>query len=191
VLYLLTLAVFVAVPILLYTQPQPQTIYDLVNGGEVQFTTSGRYLLLPSQCLNVTWDVEGIHQVYFDDRGAVGQGTGNYCPNTANQPTPKLYVHFQNDLIQSYFLPVTVLLTQPGYLVTGFVLVLVGIFTFVSQPAPDRTNTGISRRAWLRGIGATVVVLLGGGGVAAVVQQTRDQAVIHEGWLLHESEVRQ
>ena len=173
----------------LYVVP-PANFTSRVNFGEVSLTVENPVLLHRWQCTPVNWSVEGIEKVYFDDQPGVGQQRVTYCPTTANNPEPLLYVDFQGEFIQTFSIPITVL-TETVWFWTGVILLVVlGIPTFLPVPQPT-VSMGmprlLSRRQFLLTGAAAVVVLLG---TAGIMRWRSQSTVMHDGWLLKSHEVK-
>lgn len=194
-LYLAAVIILIDVAVILGYRPHLTSIHNRVNGGTVAYTIERPYVLFPWECVPVRWYVDGIENVFFDDSPTVGESMTDYCPATANRPQPMLYVDFRGNFIQEYTLPLTVITQTTAFWLTAALMLLLGVLTFTPWPRllpkPDphivMTPHDLTRRRFLLlSIGGLSLLSLGALGWLVGEQRT----VIHDGWVIHSSEVK-
>ena len=82
---------------------QPVQIQDHTSTSSIQLTAARDRVLFPAQCVWVSWQLEGIREVYLNGHGKVGQGAEESC--TVGKP-PTFKVIFQDGREVDYPLPV-------------------------------------------------------------------------------------
>ncbi len=111
--------------------PQINTAFD---GATVKITADRAWTILPGQCVNIVWEMEGIQSLYVDGQGKIGWGEMAFCPalisaspqfevtsaNGEERPLSLDIHYFPMELIRSLllFVILTLLLIAPYYLVT-------------------------------------------------------------------------
>ena len=73
------LLMLLALAILTTPVPNIQTSFD---GATVDISADSAWVLLPGQCVNIKWALEGIQSLYVDDNGKVGYDEMAFCPAT-------------------------------------------------------------------------------------------------------------
>ncbi len=91
-------------------QARPLQVQDHTATRSVLLTASLDRVLFPAQCVWVTWQLEGIREVYLNGHGKVGQGAAESC--TVGTP-PTFRVVFQDGREVFYSLPVTQAYSTP------------------------------------------------------------------------------
>jgi diguanylate cyclase (GGDEF)-like protein len=89
--------------------------------AKLYFAVNNTRVVFPNQCLDVTWNVEGIKTVQVNGEGKIGTGTAKFCKTLNN---PVLRVELQDSSIKElpiqtqklYREPVTALLLISGVL---------------------------------------------------------------------------
>ena len=125
------------------------------GGASVEIAADRAWVLLPGDCVAITWELEGIHSLYIDGQGKIGWGEIAYCPSllstsplfevtSANgeERTLSLDLRFLPlELIRSLLLCaiLSLLLLAAYYLVT----------MRVGQPLPFDTRLGLALLALL------------------------------------------
>ncbi len=80
--------------------PAP-SIETTFGGASVEIAADRAWVLLPGQCVTITWDLEGIHSVYIDERGAIGWGEIIYCPE-ADGNSPIIDITAENGQLRAF-----------------------------------------------------------------------------------------
>ncbi len=101
-------------------QSQPLQIQDTSATSSVLITASRDRILFPAQCVFVTWQLEGIREVYLNGHGKIGQGAEESC--TVGKP-PTFRVIFQDGREVFYDLPVVQTYSTPLGLITLIVFI--------------------------------------------------------------------
>lgn len=190
--YGVALALGLIVFVLLGTWQAPASITNRVNGADLRFTVERQRLWFPWQCTWAAWDVEGIENIFFDDAPTVGQERKPFCPSSATNPQPLLYVDFVGNFIQTYSIPVTVLSTTPVFWGIVATYALLGLLIFLPRgKATSATPTppeATSRRQFLlmSGLGVALIV----GGALGVRVSAKPAKTIHDGWLVYTDEIK-
>lgn len=96
-------------------QAQPLQVQEQTATSSVSITASRDRILFPGQCVSVTWQLEGIREVYLNNHGKIGQGAEESC--TVGKP-PSFKVIFQDGSEHFYDLAVTLVYSTPLGLVT-------------------------------------------------------------------------
>ena len=92
----------------------PRTlISDHLNDAQVRFSTGINHLIGLNECIDLSWSVDHIREVYLDGKGVVGEGTQNWCANDDLHIAPTLKVNFVNEKTREYVLP------SLGWLITA------------------------------------------------------------------------
>ncbi len=58
------------------------SIETTFGGASVEIAADRSWVLLPGDCVTITWDLEGIHSLYVDGQGKIGWGEMAFCPST-------------------------------------------------------------------------------------------------------------
>lgn len=189
VAYVLVCIIFVIGVGIFTLRPTATSLHYYVNGGDVTFRVDRRVLFLPTQCVNASWNAEGIEKIFFDDDATTGHRAELHCPVASTYTDPTLYVDFQGNFIQTFTIPVIVI-TQSAqfWLMLGFLAVLAfpTVTGFAVPPLSQDAERPITRRAFVTGLASLAALTAVGGLVnrGTVGTTTRD------GWLLRETEVR-
>ncbi len=96
-------------------QAQPLQVQEQAETSSVLITASRDRILFPGQCVSVTWQLEGIREVYLNSHGKIGQDTEESC--TIGKP-PSFRVIFQDGREVFYDLAVIQQYSTPLGLVT-------------------------------------------------------------------------
>jgi hypothetical protein len=109
-------------------------VMDTRAGASVRFSAPADLVVFTSDCLEVSWQADGIREVYVNGQGVVGAGTQTLC--RFNAP-PVLTVVFVDGSAADYPLPVRIAVLHPVVWLLG-ALLLVGIprAGFRSAPLP-------------------------------------------------------
>ena len=116
------------------------------------------WTLLPGDCVQLAWQLEGIQSLYIEREGKIGWGEMSFCP-AINASSPRIEVRAQNGLYRRFHLEIKHLPDLLFYL-AGFVGVvgafpLAGYFLWayrLDRPTP---------LVWMS-IGALLLALVGG-----------------------------
>ena len=73
------LSINVALLVLLVSAPAPR-IDTTFGGASVEITADRSWTILPGQCANITWDLEGIQSLYINAEGKIGHDQMAFCP---------------------------------------------------------------------------------------------------------------
>ena len=71
------LLMLLALAILTTPVPNIQTSFD---GATVDISADSAWVLLPGQCVNIKWALEGIQSLYVDGNGKIGYDEMAFCP---------------------------------------------------------------------------------------------------------------
>jgi hypothetical protein len=129
----LALACF-AVIMIVHLQTPPLVLNDSRGGATVQVVADRNRLVVPGECLHLTWQAEGIQAIFLNDAPTVGSGDRELCA-PAN---PALRVVFQDGSEQQYPVAVErVYRTVPGalVLVAGVLLAAAAAWALVGPRA--------------------------------------------------------
>jgi hypothetical protein len=88
------------------------------------FASDRRWVMLPGQCVTLSWQVENIRALYVNGVGKAGSGSEPFCL-TRETTAATLTVHFQDGSVEDYVLPLTLLAFNP--LAWGVLLLFAGI----------------------------------------------------------------
>ena len=91
-LLIIALALLTALAIANTAPPNIETEF---GGATVKITSDRAWAILPAQCANISWQMQGILSVYIDGQGAIGWGELNYCP-ALNATSPQFEVTSEN-----------------------------------------------------------------------------------------------
>ncbi len=64
----------------IFGAPPPQ-IDTAFGGATVKITADRAWTILPGQCVNIVWEMEGIQSLYVDGRGKIGWDEMAFCPS--------------------------------------------------------------------------------------------------------------
>lgn len=104
---------------------EPIILTDERDGSTVLYEIEADRVLLPTDCVTVRWNVEGIWGVYLEDAGVVGQDSRQWCIiENGNKPT--LRVIFPEDVVEEYTGIITITTTRFEFL-GGVMLLVIGI----------------------------------------------------------------
>lgn len=189
--YLLVLLLFISGVLFIANRPSLATIDNRVNGGLVSFRIDRQYVLHPWSCVTASWTVDGIENVFFDDRPTIGEASEPFCPATSNFANPTLYVDFRGNFIQTYTIPVTVIVTTRPFLFGAVALLAIGLILALARSNPEAKTTpanGISRRSFLTlaGVASGFVLVVGG---VRQITRSRAKSTVYQGWVIREDEV--
>ncbi len=106
------------------------------GGATIEFSADRRTVFAPGDCVLVSWQVEGVREVYLDDEPVIGQGTARSCLQEQTRPT--LRVVLPDGAVQEYALPISYFIEQPSTLFLAFLgtALLVTALLIVMLPAP-------------------------------------------------------
>ncbi|MEO0564999.1 MAG: hypothetical protein AAF125_23030, partial [Chloroflexota bacterium] len=103
------MAIIVGLPlilVLLVTIPIPSQLREQVDEADIFIATSQRFVLLPSECVDVQWQMDNIQAIRFADGDTVGVGNRTIC---LDQYSPVFEVEFRSGNEQQFPLPITIL----------------------------------------------------------------------------------
>ena len=80
----------------------PISVTDTVGKADIYFSSNHEHVLLPSDCVMLEWDVEGIQSVYLVSQGVDGQGSSQWCLSEGKSPS--LHVNFTDNTSKQYIL---------------------------------------------------------------------------------------
>lgn len=89
---------------------EPRVLDETYGDAVLHFTADKSRVLFPGECLNITWQLEGIQAVSFNGRGRVGVDQQYYCMVGSNIP---FEVQFQDGSSQTYTLRIEQLYRSP------------------------------------------------------------------------------
>ncbi|MEZ4670524.1 MAG: GDSL-type esterase/lipase family protein [Anaerolineae bacterium] len=108
---LITLASIIALIFLIVLSSKPQSVTAQDGVSHISFSSDSGLVLLPSDCITVRWQVEGIREVYLNAAPQIGTGEQVVCVNAGTQPT--LTVILNDGTKRDYQLPITILFAHP------------------------------------------------------------------------------
>ncbi len=135
-------------------RPESLAIADSRDGQRVAFTAERARVLLPGQCVSVTWEAEGISAIYLDHEGIGGEGSASICPAGAYYPTFRVVAPDGSSHI--YTLPVSIVVYQVEFwilLIFGTACALSGVILY---------NAGRQRQGRAVLLARIVFALVGG-----------------------------
>ena len=95
-LALVASAFAVAVLLLLTIQNTPAPNINLEYGDtSIRFSADRSWTLYPGDCVNLSWEMEGIQSLYINDYGRIGRDEMTFCPGI-NATSPVIEVTAQN-----------------------------------------------------------------------------------------------
>lgn len=151
---------------LIATRDVPRTITDAREGASVVFESPTQRVLLPGECVTLSWQAEGIRRIFLNGNGVVGNQTFDFCQTGSVMPT--LEIEFQTGEEVDYVLPVYTLITSPltaSLLLLGVVLILTAIYRALS----NLIGTNLLDTKVGQGIRAALIPTLIGCGVAFIM----------------------
>lgn len=111
--WLLTIIPFAIVILLALAliAPGAASIHRSTGDTTVYFRAERRVVLSYGTCLDVSWQVEHVREVYINDTPVVGSGTQTVCIDEQTQPTIRIVT--PDDAEYEYTLDIDVLLARP------------------------------------------------------------------------------
>ncbi len=94
------LSILLALAILAMPAPGIQTGF---GGATVDIQADRAWVLLPRQCVTITWRLEGIKSLYIDGHGKVGADEMDFCP-TRDVTSPNFEITAANGEARTYIL---------------------------------------------------------------------------------------
>ncbi len=71
---------------------------DLAYGDTtIKMAADRAWTLFPGDCVNISWELEGIKSLYIEGEGKIGQGEMAFCPGI-NATSPLIEVTAQNSI---------------------------------------------------------------------------------------------
>ncbi|MCY4019307.1 MAG: hypothetical protein OXG39_07850 [Chloroflexi bacterium] len=102
VLLALNIVLLVLLALLILAMPAPG-IQTGFGGATVDIRADRAWVLFPRQCVNITWQLEGIKSLTIDGHGKVGADEMTFCPST-DVTSPNFEVTAANGEARTYFL---------------------------------------------------------------------------------------
>ena len=135
------LVLLLAAAIVRGAAPRISTVFE---GATVDLTADKAWSILPGDCIQMRWELEGIKSLYIDGEGKIGWGELTYCPAFGNS-SPAFRVTAQNGeestfRLETYFLPQEI----ANCLLFVFILSLFGVAVWyfwslkLDEPPPVR-----------------------------------------------------
>jgi hypothetical protein len=133
---LFAIIAFLALLPIIYLNSTPQFTEQKWTEGEttLYFAANNNRVLFPNQCLNVTWNVEGIKTIHINEQGKIGTGTAIIC-NTSRPLI--MQVELLDGSKKSLQIPVQKLYQDPLIallLLTGVVSLALSAYNFLGTP---------------------------------------------------------
>lgn len=102
--------------------PLPQRVQVEERDATILITTDRRWVVNANECLTLTWQVEGIVAIYFNDEGTTGNNSTRFCVNEPNTEV-SWRIQFKDGSEQTYTLTLTLLAYEPLLWAAVFVAV--------------------------------------------------------------------
>ena len=131
---LIVLLLLLAVALHRANPPEIDTEFE---GATIHLSADKAWSLIPGDCMEIRWQVEGIESIYVDGQGVIGSGEITYCPNLS-AASPEFEITAQNGAIRTFtlklhFLPTQLLISLLFVLDPRFCLCVAGFF-FLTLP---------------------------------------------------------
>ncbi len=91
----------------------PIAIQADAGQARIVFAADRRSVFLAGDCLTVRWQVTGIQTVAVNGQPTLGEGEQRVCITAAPETLPTLQVVFQDNSVQKYVLPISIVSRQP------------------------------------------------------------------------------
>jgi lysophospholipase L1-like esterase len=101
--------------------PMPTFLEATRGQATIRFSADHNLVFAAGSCVEASWTVEHIREVYLNGAGVVGSGEQELCLDRDTQPT--LRVVFQDGAVKTYQLNTVILLTQPAV----WILIVMGV----------------------------------------------------------------
>ena len=145
--------------LLLMVVGTPAPVINLEYGDTtIEISADRAWTLLPGDCVDILWQLEGIKSLYIEGYGRIGSGEMTFCPNI-NATSPLIEVTAQNGIYRLLALEIHHLPDMMFYLV-GFIGLVGSILLaayFLWAPDPNRPLPV----SWII-IGALLLIIAGG-----------------------------
>jgi len=166
--HVLALLIILSIGAVLVLVPGGREVSAQLNDSHIYLAVDRSMVFAPGNCVNVTWQVDGVREVYFDGQPTVGQSTAFTCLEA--ETTPALRVVLPDGSANEYTLPIQYFIHQPSALFLTVISLFVGI-SFVAtlllprlSPEPamhvEHARAGCVSRG-LMIVGASTLVLIG------------------------------
>ncbi len=167
---MLALLIILSIGAALVLVPGGREVNAQLNDSHIYLAVDRSMVFAPGNCVNVTWQVDGVREVYFDGQPTVGQRNTTVCLET--ETTPALRVVLPDGSANEYTLPIQFFIHQPSALFLTVISLFVGI-SFVATlvlprltPVAEASTRAEHGRAGCvsRGlmiVGASTLVLIG------------------------------
>ena len=145
--------------LLLMVVGTPAPVINLEYGDTtIEISADRAWTLLPGDCVDILWQLEGIKSLYIEGYGRIGSGEMTFCPNI-NATSSLIEVTAQNGIYRLLALEIHHLPDMMFYLV-GFIGLVGSILLaayFLWAPDPNRPLPV----SWII-IGALLLIIAGG-----------------------------
>ena len=136
---------------------QPPVIDQRIGDTTLHFSADRAWALLPGDCVNISWAVEGIESLHVEGRGEIGYGEKAFCPNI-NDKAARFAVRTPDGLYREYDLRIEYLPDLLLYL-AGFVGAIGSLGLIAYLLTANRMDRALNPR-WVA-ICLAALVLLG------------------------------
>ena len=135
----------------------PPKIDDIYGETSIRISADRAWTLFPGDCVNLSWELDGIKTLYIEREGKIGWGEMAYCPGISSSG-PRIEVTAQNGIYRKLSLRINHL---PDLLLyTAGLVVLLGPFPLAAYFIWARRADRPLPLGWIL-IGALCLAVLG------------------------------
>ena len=114
----------------------PSTLQTSAGTATIEIKADKSWIVLPSDCTEISWQIDGISALYIDGEGRIGADKMTYCPQV-NLPSPEFEVIDQNNISRTYRPTIRYLLDEVLYALSFAGILLAGISILYYLIIPD------------------------------------------------------
>ncbi len=128
---------------------QPATVDVIKPPAQIHFTANQGTIIFPDECVDVTWVVNQISEIYINGIPEIGAGSREICITA--EETPTMQVIFTDNSSETYSLPITILSREPRtWVIVGGLITLAILSVLIFLAPNDERKRG--SRSWVRKI---------------------------------------